>query len=329
MEIEFNNCTFDSNYSVSTSDGSAYGGVLADGATNNSVDFTNCTFYNNTAGCTSVDDDDCQAYGGAIGSGAGSDISCNHCTFMSNSVSCTGAECIEFGESIAPPGVGMTIANSIIQADDAANNCTGFGPVISLGYNIDNGSTCVDGTVTGDKPDTDPMLDPAGLQDNDGPTETIALVAGSPAIDMADPASALTEDQRGAPRPFGTFLDIGAFEFGAEVPGLFFHNPIFPALASNPNVLIAEEATPEGNVAFVWGFMLGSTIIGGPTCNGTELGINNPRLLGIVSALSNGVATLNFFIPLIGDFEIAVLTQAVDVNTCDVSEVIEDVIRKE
>jgi hypothetical protein len=48
------------------------------------------------------------------------------------------------------------------------------------------------------------------LSDNGGPTQTHALLAGSPAIDAG--ASCPTSDQRGAPRPQGGACDIGAYE---------------------------------------------------------------------------------------------------------------------
>ena len=54
-----------------------------------------------------------------------------------------------------------------------------------------------------------PLLGP--LADNGGPTNTMALPAGSPAIDAADPALAPAADQRGRPRD--PRPDIGAFEF--------------------------------------------------------------------------------------------------------------------
>jgi len=69
---------------------------------------------------------------------------------------------------------------------------------------------------------TDPQLDPAGLQNNGGPTQTIALLPGSPAIDAGDsevcakpPVNGL--DQRGYVRP-GTGhpqCSIGAYEADA------------------------------------------------------------------------------------------------------------------
>ena len=69
----------------------------------------------------------------------------------------------------------------------------------------------------------DPQLGP--LQNNGGPTQTHALLAGSPAIDGGNPSGCrdslgtlLTTDQRGFPRPVDgnndsvTACDIGAFE---------------------------------------------------------------------------------------------------------------------
>jgi hypothetical protein len=51
------------------------------------------------------------------------------------------------------------------------------------------------------------------LTNNGGPTPTIALLAGSPAIDAGSPTAAAPTDQRGVPRPFGATADIGAYEY--------------------------------------------------------------------------------------------------------------------
>jgi hypothetical protein len=67
------------------------------------------------------------------------------------------------------------------------------------------------------------MLDPTGLKNNGGPTQTIALLSGSPAIDaipvadctdLASPPNPLITDQRLFPRPDATEAncDIGAYE---------------------------------------------------------------------------------------------------------------------
>src|SRR5262249_50678305 len=63
---------------------------------------------------------------------------------------------------------------------------------------------------------TDPQLGP--LQNNGGPTQTQALLPGSPAIDAGDNAGCPATDQRGGPRPLDAKVagvavcDIGAFE---------------------------------------------------------------------------------------------------------------------
>lgn len=50
------------------------------------------------------------------------------------------------------------------------------------------------------------------LADNGGPTQTIALLPGSPAIDAGVRIAGITTDQRGVPRDHGSSPDIGAFE---------------------------------------------------------------------------------------------------------------------
>jgi predicted outer membrane repeat protein len=109
-----------------------------------------------------------------------------------------------------------TIRNTIV-----ALNTGDFGPDVSgiftsSGFNligIGDGSTGF--TATGDQVGTaaspiDPVLGP--LADNGGPTETMALLPGSPALNAGDPALAGTTDRRGVLRPQGPGVDIGAFE---------------------------------------------------------------------------------------------------------------------
>ena len=93
------------------------------------------------------------------------------------------------------------------------------GTFTSFGYNLigdSTGSTGFDATGdivgTSDNP-IDPRLAP--LDFNGGPTQTIALLPDSPAIDAADPTVLDTDpttDQRGLPRVSNGRADIGAFE---------------------------------------------------------------------------------------------------------------------
>src|ERR1019366_3933101 len=65
-------------------------------------------------------------------------------------------------------------------------------------------------TSTGSLNNTDPKLAP--LDNYGGPTPTMALLAGSPAINGGNNAAYAPVDQRGRARPFGAAPDIGAFE---------------------------------------------------------------------------------------------------------------------
>jgi hypothetical protein len=68
------------------------------------------------------------------------------------------------------------------------------------------------GTITGSPLMTDPLLGPLAL--NGGPTATMAIAPGSPAIDGVPTAGAgcPATDQRGVRRPQGRRCDNGAFE---------------------------------------------------------------------------------------------------------------------
>ena len=111
--------------------------------------------------------------------------------------------------------------NSLI-ADNPGGNCSmTYLATASAGYNLDSDGSC-SFTGTGDL-NVDPGLDPAGLASNGGPTQTVALATGSPAIDHVPDASctdltgaAVTDDQRGDPRPSGAACDTGAYELSAS-----------------------------------------------------------------------------------------------------------------
>jgi hypothetical protein len=79
----------------------------------------------------------------------------------------------------------------------------------TVGYNLATDTSCGLPQPTSADPEFGPL---AG---NGGPTQTMALLSGSPAIDAGGlPATSgcpLT-DQRGESRPWGPACDIGAFE---------------------------------------------------------------------------------------------------------------------
>lgn len=102
-------------------------------------------------------------------------------------------------------------------------------------------------------------------------------------------------------------------------------SPLFPSIRNLSNSMTASQATPGGQVAFFWGFELGTTIIGGPTCNGLELGINPLIFLGLETADVSGAAEMVFFVPSLAGVN-PVYAQAVDIDTCRASEVVESIL---
>jgi hypothetical protein len=106
---------------------------------------------------------------------------------------------------------GMEIGNTILNNNSGANI---DGTATSLGYNISTDDGGGNLTGPGDQINTDPLLGP--LQDNGGPTQTHALLPGSPAINAGDPnfIPPPDYDQRGTPfvRVFNGRIDIGSFE---------------------------------------------------------------------------------------------------------------------
>ena len=92
-----------------------------------------------------------------------------------------------------------------------------FANVTNTLLGIGDGAVGIANGTAGNLVGVDPMLGP--LQNNGGPTPTMALLTGSPAIDAGSNPLGLTADQRGyTPRAAGGAADIGAFELGATAP---------------------------------------------------------------------------------------------------------------
>ena len=72
-------------------------------------------------------------------------------------------------------------------------------------------------TTNGNLCNTNPLLDVLAL--NGGPTPTMRLLPGSPALNAGSNPANLTTDQRGAARVVGAAADMGAFESAPIVSG--------------------------------------------------------------------------------------------------------------
>ncbi|MEA2401091.1 MAG: hypothetical protein QOK00_1494 [Thermoleophilaceae bacterium] len=169
------------------------------------LELTNSTVANNGA----------YTSGGGIFSDAGSQASINFSTIVRNRADAdsmfggtTGG--IHLRTAGVQVAANARIANSIIalnlESGGVATDCGGIG-FLGTGVNListTNQGQCSDGTPI---IAADPRLGPLGS--NGGPTPTVALLAGSPAIGAAGPGKTPARDQRGVKR---TDPDLGAYE---------------------------------------------------------------------------------------------------------------------
>ncbi len=233
-------CTINGNFAGSG------GGIFNEDAT---VSLTNCTLAGNSAVAGGAISNEvtfasstsgnihlrnCTLSGNTITSGAGTAIDNDNSfnTFVDSRLDLT--NCTLSGNG--GPGGAYGIYDQANQgrtqitlADCILNQCPlrhdnlsgGTGDIFSFGYNLSSDDGGGKLTQATDQINTDPGLDPLGLQNNGGPTQTIALTFGSLAIDKGKSFGSTT-DQRGIARPYdnasipnasgGDGSDIGAYE---------------------------------------------------------------------------------------------------------------------
>jgi CSLREA domain-containing protein len=215
------------------------GGISSFGGT---VNITNSTLYGNLAYSKWVD-----SLTGAVGGGGGISIVSGTLNLTNSTV--TANFSAGGGSGVGNEGT-ANVKSTIIALNYGGIGVVGengsFIPIIgatpdvsgtfhSYGFNLigkKDGSTGF--TAANDKKGTvtsplNPGLDLKGLRNNGGPTQTVALLKGSPAIDKGTSnglTGTLTTDQRGLSRTVdnsstpnangGDGTDIGAYEFGAQ-----------------------------------------------------------------------------------------------------------------
>jgi hypothetical protein len=200
------------------------GGGIYVGGPSSILNLTNSTLSGNSA----------TGYGGGLSSATSSNATVNlqNDTINRNTAN-SDADTTGHGGGIdQAPSVTVHLKNTIVAGNtdmsatgkqpDCNGNASGvIRHVISQGYNLFGTTTgCSVSLSSGDQDlgGVDPQIAP--LADNGGPTQTSALLLGSPAIDAGNPLppgsggdACAAADQRGVSRPQGTSCDIGAFEF--------------------------------------------------------------------------------------------------------------------
>jgi CSLREA domain-containing protein len=255
----------DSTFFFNTAGGLAGGAVDTNAVTSvHRTTFTLNTAFANTAGGAAI-----AIYGNGAGTGA---LGIVNSTFNDNDADSEGAVFLDTGAGNATI-THSTIANStsvdpdfgaaatgasaagtvslratILNANTAAgvpSNCSSsVGPFITLGRNIsDTAAAQCNLNPAGplfDLANTSAGLGP--LQDNGGPTQTMAVAFPSPAVDHVPAADcgSTTVDQRGVGRPIGPGCDVGAFEAPLPPPP----TPTLPSVTPMPITTLPAPTTP-------------------------------------------------------------------------------------
>jgi hypothetical protein len=237
------------------------GGVFNDGQ----LTIINCTIAANNANLG----------GGIFNNGV---LKMANSTVASNTVTGAGADgggiCRGFGA-----GSQLSLLNSIVfnPNSGAATNDDVFRPIAQAQGSLFGSTVSIasGGDLGGNQENVKPQLGP--LQNNGGPTATMALLPGSPAIAAGAKSSLIpglsvpTSDQRGDPRPANS-IDIGAFEVQAVPTTTALASSLNPAPVSQ-SVTLTATVHAVGQASGMVSFLDGAKGIGAAT-------------------LSNGVATL-------------------------------------
>lgn len=216
-------------------DGNNPGGQIGGGVKNNggTLKVFRSTFSGNNA----------VAIGGGIANISGGTLTVKNSTFSGNRTGTAGGGILNDGrlrvsyatfrnndaefvgggiQNANDPGATTSLSNTVLaksaggNINNACSNGQCRGKIVDGGYNISDDSSYRFTSQTS-RANTVPGLDPNGLQDNGGPTETIALRTTSAAFNFVPEGTngcgtTTKSDQRGIKRPQGNKCDAGAFE---------------------------------------------------------------------------------------------------------------------
>jgi CSLREA domain-containing protein len=224
------NCTISDNTAID-------GGGISNTTIFSSMTLTNCTLSGNSTNADILGDPgsgaglfnsgkviltNCTLSSNSTGLGSGGGI-CNQSVSAFEHGTATLINCTLSGNSAGEGGgifngSAMTLNNTIVANSESGGDVVTLFNLMGSHNLIEDGSGGLPGTLA-----LDPDFGP--LANNGGPTQTFALLPGSPAINAGD--SALAVDENGAPLKFdqrgpgfarisGFAVDIGAFEFQAS-----------------------------------------------------------------------------------------------------------------
>ncbi|MGA2255400.1 MAG: choice-of-anchor Q domain-containing protein, partial [Thermoguttaceae bacterium] len=270
-----------SNSTLSANNSSASGGGI-ENYSGGMLTVSNSTLSGNVA----------NASGGGIQNASGGELTLTNSTFSGNTAYTSGGGIDNSGT--------LTVQNSIV----SGNATYGTNPDINGTITTDSGNnllgTAANNSTTdptpgpGDVFSNAPML--ASLGNYGGPTQTLALSTGSPAIAAGNasptpPATLPVTDQRGLPRLTGGKLDIGAFQ--TQAPSVVFTMLGQTFLAGQPATISIELEDLGGNPAVAGTGGVTVTLASSST-GGVFLGASGNSLSGSSLTIPQGANSATF-----------------------------------
>ncbi len=301
------NCTVSNNTVSGSFYGNRYGGGIHASA-GTVVNLMGCTVSGNLVAPNNLMNSSGQGAGIYV-IGSSTILNLSNCTLSGNATNSSAYYTENRGGGICQVSGMVTLANCTVSGNNArdsggglygtfnlgntivAGNTSGSGPDVSgtltsQGYNlIGNGSgATISGTTTGNQLDVNPQL--GVLASNGGPTQTHALLAGSPAIDAGNPNfdnTATPYDQRGFVflRKSSGAIDIGAY----EVQGAADTTPPTISIGA-PSVTLAN---PGGTVTYTVTY--GDANFGSSTLSASNVILNRAGPINAAVTVTSGSGT--------------------------------------
>lgn len=276
--------TFSGNIAAGTgggSDSAGDGGAIFNIA-GGTVHIANSTFSGNSASGTGG------GYGGALNNAdAQSAIFVVNSTFAGNTTQTAGAAAYINNGTVA-------FTNTLLANASGGHNCGGLFPTDG-GNNLEDANTCGFSAANHDLINvSDPKLGTLGGYG--GPTMTIPLDPGSPAINAGNLADCPAVDQRGTSRPQGTSCDIGAFELALPTGQLSAGSPSYtpsgqPTYVTNQTPLTLSGVDAGSGVGAIAYCLFPQ----GATCGVFTSTTHLPAVLTVPIADADGQYELDYF----------------------------------
>ncbi|MEO8609111.1 MAG: choice-of-anchor Q domain-containing protein [Chloroflexota bacterium] len=264
--------------------------AVSGGGIENRLDGSTITITNSTiSGNAAVYD------GGGISVSFDAAVTLNNTT-ITNNIADSDHDGVGQGGGLYNGGFGSTVTlqNTLISGNidqgGEAPDCGGEA-LTSEDYNlIGTLSGCsVNGTTTHNLSEIDPQLGP--LLSNGGPTQTQALLVGSPAINAGNNSKCESIDQRGVARPQQSLCDIGAYEYVTGSPVILSTVVDVGSFEDSNNGHLDEGEITNANITQLWvGF---SKPMFDPGGNTQPSDVTNPLNYQLIQVGTDGIPQTN------------------------------------